>query len=116
MKFVADENINVEVIERLRKDGHEVTAIVDLASGAQDTKVLSIAVKLKTVLITYDKDFGELVFLQKKALNGVLLVRLPQIRASLRAVIVSAAIKEHGSLLPGCFSVLCGNGLRIKST
>src|SRR5207247_1519532 len=50
---------------------------------------------------TADKDFGELVFRQRQASTGVLLVRLWGLTPATKASVVSDAIQEHGRELPG---------------
>ncbi len=60
MKFVADENVDLPIIARLRNDGHEVHAVVEMSAGIPDEEVLKQANQQGVVLLTGDKDFGEL--------------------------------------------------------
>jgi hypothetical protein len=62
MNFVADESCVRPVIQALREAGHDVVAIAEIARGATDDQVLEHALKEKRVLITEDRDFGELVY------------------------------------------------------
>jgi predicted nuclease of predicted toxin-antitoxin system len=61
MHFLADENVSRFVIERLRADGFDVTSIGETRSGAPDEDVLAAADAEGCILITEDRDFGELV-------------------------------------------------------
>ena len=61
MHFVADENLDWPIIVQLRADGHTIIAVVELAPGISDPDVLGIANQQNAVLITADKDFGELI-------------------------------------------------------
>jgi predicted nuclease of predicted toxin-antitoxin system len=76
--FLADEGVDRQIVERLRLDGHEVSYVyvAEMAPGIMDEVVLSESRNSESVLITADKDFGELVFRQRQALTGVLLIRL----------------------------------------
>ena len=74
--FVADENVETEVVDAIRDLGHEMTYIGDTASGAEDDAVLQLALARGCILVTNDKDFGELVFQQRRATAGVVLIRL----------------------------------------
>jgi predicted nuclease of predicted toxin-antitoxin system len=65
------------VIRALREAGHDVLAIAEVASGATDDQVLERAVKERRVLITEDRDFGELVYARGRSSSGVILVRFP---------------------------------------
>jgi len=61
--FLANENVPLAVVTSLRKDGHDVAWVREDAAGSTDDQVLGRAVKEGRVLLTFDKDFGELVFL-----------------------------------------------------
>ena len=77
MNFVADESCARPVIQALREAGHDVVAIAEIARGATDDQVLDRALKEKRVLITEDRDFGELVYARGRSSAGVILVRFP---------------------------------------
>lgn len=59
--FVADENFDFAVVRQLRENEFSVIAIAESFSSIPDTQVLQIAVDRKAILLTEDKDFGELV-------------------------------------------------------
>lgn len=61
-RLIADENIQSFLVGALRKDGHDVLYIAEYADGITDEEVLSIASDQQRLLLTEDKDFGELVF------------------------------------------------------
>ena len=62
MNLVADEGVDRAVVERLRRDGHEVVYVAELSPSVADEEVLQEANARSAVLLTADKDFGELVF------------------------------------------------------
>jgi predicted nuclease of predicted toxin-antitoxin system len=62
MKIVADESVNYRLVELLRQNAYEVVPICDVASGISDKEVIHFAQNLYAMIITEDKDFGELVF------------------------------------------------------
>jgi predicted nuclease of predicted toxin-antitoxin system len=75
-KFLADENMPRFVVELLRSNGHDVAWIGELAPGANDQDVLQRSLSDQRVLITLDKDFGELAFRSGKRCScGVILLR-----------------------------------------
>ncbi len=65
MRFLADENVSRYVVEQLRAAGFDVAAIGLTNPGASDTDVLATARREGRVLITEDRDFGELVIAQR---------------------------------------------------
>ena len=73
MNFVADESCAMPVIRALREAGHDVVAIAEVARGASDDQVLERATEDKRVLITEDRDFGELVYARGRSSAGVIL-------------------------------------------
>ncbi len=60
--FVADENIETEIVDAIRELGYEATHIASSASGLSDEIILDNTRQRGCILITHDKDFGELVF------------------------------------------------------
>ena len=76
MNIVADENIDVHIIKRLRADGHSVQSLAEFEPGIDDEAVLRESRETNAILLTADKDFGELVFRQGLVHSGVVLIRL----------------------------------------
>ena len=64
MRFLADESVSRFVVERLRSGGFNVLSIAESKPGAPDTHVLKAAGRAGRILITEDRDFGELVVRQ----------------------------------------------------
>lgn len=81
LAFTADENVNSQVVRSLRNAGHIVYHVAEQSAGATDEKVLELARKTDSVLITTDKDFGEMVFRQRKLVPGVILVCMHSLHA-----------------------------------
>jgi predicted nuclease of predicted toxin-antitoxin system len=77
MKFLLDENVDYRLASFLSTLGYDVKAIPqDYPYGLFDHEVLAIAYKEKRILITNDKDFGELIFRRHLTHRGVILFRL----------------------------------------
>ncbi len=114
MKIVADEKVDRLVMERLRSNGHEVLSIAREFSSSPDTEVLSISNDEHALLITEDKDFGELVFHKKRSHFGVLLVRLEGVSRSERVRMVCDIVLHRGKELANSFSVLTPGSLRTR--
>lgn len=112
MRLVADESIDLAIVIRLREDGHEVRAVSESSPAASDEVVLGLATG--SLLLTADKDFGELVFRHRLAHSGVLLIRLAGLSASEKAGLVSRALQDHAPAISTGFSVLTSRSLRIR--
>ena len=114
MKFLADESIDLPVVERLRQDGHAVAYVLELGPGMTDDEVLNLANRESALLLTADKDFGEMIFRQRLHTNGIVLVRLAGLSPARKAETVALAIKEHAAELPRSFAVIGPETLRIR--
>ena len=76
--------------------------------------MLARAERSGALLITADKDFGELVFRQTKLRGGVVLLRLAGLGPDRKAVIVSAALAKHAAEMAAAFSVITPGIVRIR--
>lgn len=114
MNLVADEGVELQVVEALRAAKHHVVYVAELAPGINDDEVLDRANQSRAVLVTTDKDFGELVFRQGRAARGVVLLRLAGLPAALKAAAVLAVVDQHGPELVGAFTVVTDRNVRIR--
>ena len=73
--IVADESVPLPVILKLRDEGHNILSIAETTPGVPDEAVLERANQEQALLLTEDKDFGELVFRDHRAHHGVVLAR-----------------------------------------
>lgn len=75
--MLADENFPAPVIAALRQRGHDVAAVAETMPGATDARVLDAAVADECLLLTLDRDHGDLIFRHGHAApTGVVLFRL----------------------------------------
>ncbi|OGO28490.1 MAG: hypothetical protein A2W33_00295 [Chloroflexi bacterium RBG_16_52_11] len=114
MKFLADESVDRQVVDQLRMDGHEVWYVSEMKAGIPDHLVLSRANQETAILITADKDFGELIFRQKRISMGVILTRLAGLSPGQKAEVVSTAINQHIPELKNAFTVIVPGSIRIR--
>ena len=114
MTFVADESVDRQIVEAVRSLGYDVFSIAETASGMADEEVLNRARNTQSVLLTADKDFGELVFRQQRLHTGIVLLRLAGLAPAEKGQIVGAAIEAHADELEGGFSVVTDKVVRIR--
>lgn len=114
MRLCANENLPEDCIVKLRAEGHDVLWIREAAPGSPDIAVLARAFAENRLLITFDKDFGELVFKTgAKASLGVVLFRIPQPSAAAVAERVATMLRARDDW-PGHFSVVEEFGVRMR--
>jgi predicted nuclease of predicted toxin-antitoxin system len=92
VRFLFDENLDVRFGRALADLGHDVEFVARIARSAIDREVLDLAVREERVLVTADRDFGELVYARGRPHSGVLYLRLG--RAPLRQRIERLAAAE----------------------
>ncbi len=114
MKLLADECIEKTVVEFLRSQGFTIDYIAENSLGASDDVVLEMAQSSNAILLTADKDFGEIVFRQRRASTGVILTRLHGLRTSNKAEIIADALREYSDEMEGKFVVISPTTVRIS--
>lgn len=111
--FLADESCDFAVVRALRSAGYDVTAITESAPQTQDVDVIALAAREGRVLITEDKDFGQLVYAELRESSGVILVRFPASERSALPEAMLETVRELGDRLVGIFVVLTPRRVRI---
>lgn len=99
----------------MRTDGHEVLYVAEFMPSVDDDRVLGLARQHSAVLITADKDFGELVVRLGRASFGVVLLRVAGLTAMEKAELSSRVLAMHADELPGAFTVVSKKAIRIRA-
>jgi predicted nuclease of predicted toxin-antitoxin system len=114
VRFLADENFPFDAVEALRQADHDVAWIRTDAPGIGDPEVLRRAQTEARILLTFDKDFGELVIRsQLPASVGIILFRMPMTSGATIAQQVLAVISSRDDWA-GHFSVVEADRLRMR--
>jgi predicted nuclease of predicted toxin-antitoxin system len=106
VRWLVDECVDTQLVHHLRQAGHDVMYVAELTPHASDEDVLILAEGEQRILLTDDKDFGDLVFRQAKQVPGIVLVRIDSWRRTLRIQRLQAAIEKFGSELFGRYTVV----------
>lgn len=115
MNLLADENVDAPIVAALRSAGHCVDYVRELDPGIDDQAVLALANAGRALLLTSDKDFGELVFRQRLIHAGVVLFRLAGLSMQQKSRIISEALAAHGNGMRGAFSLITPGHIRIRT-
>ena len=113
MRLLADENFPGPAVNTLRQLGHDVVWVTEDSSGCSDEDVLARCAREARVLLTFDKDFGELAFRCRLPADcGIILFRV-----STRSPEDVSAIAAATLALPlnwsGFFTVVRKNRIRM---
>jgi predicted nuclease of predicted toxin-antitoxin system len=101
VRWLADECVDAALVSRLRAAGHDASYVAEVAPGATDGYVLKRAHEEGRLLLTEDKDFGDMVFRSRASVPGLVLLRLNAEDGFRKWVRLSAAIDKFGESLVG---------------
>ncbi len=114
MKLILDENISGSVIRALRQRGHNIIAVKETMRSQSDEAILHAAQQEKRLVVTYDKDFGELAFRMKlPAECGIILLRLTGDSPEEDNIRIIEVI-ESGLDFTGSFCVVTEERIRMR--
>jgi predicted nuclease of predicted toxin-antitoxin system len=113
-RFLADENVSRLVVERLRAAGFDVSSVRETRPGASDKDILDAAGSDDRVLITEDRDFGELVVRQRLKVRGIILLELDRLSSEAEAELVAEVIRIHGNRPTGNLVVIEPARVRVR--
>ncbi len=114
LKFLVDVGVGKIVEEWLKDNGYDVKSIRDINPRMEDREILKIAVDEDRMIITMDKDFGELVYKSGLLHSGVLILRLEDARANEKVSIVKEIVHKYGVKMQHRFCVFQNGRLRIR--
>jgi predicted nuclease of predicted toxin-antitoxin system len=114
MNFLADEGVDFPVVQRLRSEGHDVFYVAEMAPAISDEEVLAAANEKGALLLTADRDFGELVYRLRRISEGVLLMRLAGLSPARKAEVMSSVVRVHGERLIRAFTVVTPGMVRLR--
>lgn len=107
MRFLADENVSAPSVQRLREAGLDVEAIGETSPSALDDSVLAYARENGRILITFDRDFGELVYHRGAPRPpGIIYLRIPPAAPDSAARAVLDLLRLPEVVLEGRFTVV----------
>jgi predicted nuclease of predicted toxin-antitoxin system len=113
LRLLADETFPAMAVDALRNRGHDVVWVRTDAPGSSDRDVLVLAVSDGRILITFDKDFGELAFRSHlPAASGIVLFRIPMLSPAYVAHVAVVALESRADWA-GRFSVIEENRVRM---
>jgi predicted nuclease of predicted toxin-antitoxin system len=113
MRILANVNFPLDAVEALRQQGHDVAWVRADAPGSSDQAVLQRAQNENRIVVTFDKDFGELAFRAKlPASSGIILFRISTASPQPLAYAAVAALNSRTDWA-GNFSVMEDRRIRV---
>lgn len=114
MKFLLDENLGKSLALFLTHLEHTVFRIKNIYPGAEDFEVLDLAVEKNAVLVTLDKDYGELIFKEGKSHTGVIFLRLEDQTLVNTQRVVKWLLSDYEDKLENSFTTVTEKDGKLK--
>lgn len=114
MKFIIDVGVGRSVEQQLAADGHEVLPVRERNPHMADADIVSWAHTQQAIVVTMDKDFGDLIWKERLPHAGVVLLRMEEASGPERAAAMRRIAQEFGTELPYAFTVFKNDRLRIS--
>lgn len=113
-RLLLDENIGVLVARSLEQGGFDVISVAEVIPGASDNQVIEYARNERRIVVTFDKDFGSLVFQCREEHQGVILLRLQDETPTYVSGLLTQLLRQHGPELARHFTVVAKDSIRIR--
>ena len=113
--MIADESLNKNLINALRDAGYFITSIAEHSPGISDAEIAVRSLSPPNIIISEDKDFGEMVYHQKVSVIGVILLRYEPEEFDLIRRKLLSLLEHFGHDLQGKFTVITFNKTRIRT-
>ena len=113
VRFLADESCDFAVVRALRAADHDVVAVSEQSPRAEDSDVIQMALEDERIVLTEDKDFGQLVYASGQQSAGVIFIRFPAKARTTLPSAITKLVQGVGDQLMGAFVVVRPGGIRI---
>ena len=114
LKFLVDVGVSKQVEKYLQEQGYDTKTVRAIDLRMLDRDIVRMAASECRMVITMDKDFGELVYHSAMKHCGVLLLRLEAATGSEKMKVVSDILRNHSDRIKGNFCVFQNNKLRVR--
>lgn len=114
MKFLVDVGVGKKIENFLKINGYDVLSVREIDARAKDLQILKWAFDDQRMIITMDKDFGELVFNSSKQHAGVLILRLEDADGDAKVEVIKNILSNYSDRLKSNFCVYQDGKLRIR--
>ncbi len=112
--MIADESLNKNLLVALRNAGHDILSISEQYFGISDEEVAEMSLFPPRIIISEDKDFGELVYHQKTSVAGVILLRYQPHELEIIKHRLLSFLSDYKQSLQGKFVVVTFDKTRIR--
>ncbi|WP_394993674.1 DUF5615 family PIN-like protein [Emticicia sp.] len=113
MRLLADENFPIKTFQIFKDNGYDIEHIRFIKPSSPDTFVMEYAIFQNQIILTFDSDFGTLVFQKNYRPLGIVFYRLIEFDAN-QPFQIFKTILNNGFLLENNFTVIEKDGIRQR--
>ena len=113
MRWLADENIHKAIVRALRENGHDVVSVAEFAPQTEDDRIADHARRERRIVLTEDKDFGDITFRDLRKTSGIVLLRFTLSPWQSKWRRLADVIAAQGDALAGQFTVIDETRARV---
>ncbi len=116
LRFLVDVGVGKGIEKYLSEKGYDTKAVRDIDPGMEDKMIIRTAVSEDRMVVTMDKDFGEMVYHFSMKHFGILLLRLEGATGTKKLQVIRYILENYSSQIRNCFCVFKNDRLRIRKT
>lgn len=113
-KFIVDECTGIAIVHFLRAQGYDVVGVSEAMPQASDFDILQRAIAEQRIVVTNDKDFGDMVYRDQRRHLGILLLRLADDRTETKIRVIAAVLAHYAQHLANRFVVATEQNIRLR--
>jgi len=115
LTFLIDESVDFRIVKIISNLEFKIIVIDQSKRGQPDEQVIQNANNQNAIIVTEDKDFGDLTYRMKIKNNGIVLLRISGLSFLKKILIVKESFSNHANEFKNSFTVITKSGIRIRS-
>ena len=113
LKFIVDECVGIHIAKWLKINNYDAISIAEEMPGTKDSIILNQAFSENRIVITSDKDFGDLVFHKKLLHAGIILLRLQDESPKNKIKVLGSLLNNYYDQISCNFIVVSDSNVKI---
>jgi predicted nuclease of predicted toxin-antitoxin system len=114
MRFLADETIELIIVNKLHDAGHDVLRLPDRIGEFSQDDIIQLAQQEQAILLTDNKDFNKRYIKTQPTLPGIVVLLFEQEEADVKVQALLDVIQQFGPELASRFTLITPNGVESK--
>jgi predicted nuclease of predicted toxin-antitoxin system len=113
IKFLADVNVEKQIVDFLKERRMDIKWVAEINKQMSNGELMRLSKREKRILITNDKDFGEIVFLQRRLTAGIILFRIKSQDTNKKVKMLKTLLEVYFKKIKNHFVVITEDKIRF---